>query len=59
MNEFGAALQLSRGFSENWSSLEESFTCLDEWFPAHAYVLVVERRKKSLPTNREIKWRRF
>jgi len=42
MDEFGAALQFFEGFGENWNALGECLAYLDEWFPADAYVLVVE-----------------
>ncbi|MCP4305633.1 MAG: barstar family protein [bacterium] len=48
MNEFGAALQLFDGFGENWYALEECLSYLDEWLPATAYVLVVERAEEVL-----------
>lgn len=48
MDEFGAALQLFEGFGENWHALEECLSYLDEWLPADAYVLVVERAEELL-----------
>lgn len=48
MDEFGAALQLFEGFGENWYALEECLSYLDEWLPADAYVLVVERAEELL-----------
>lgn len=48
MNEFGAVLQLFEGFGENWYALEECLSYLDEWLPADAYVLVVERAEELL-----------
>ncbi len=48
MNEFGAALQFFEGFGENWHALEECLGYLDEWLPAAAYVLVVERAEEVL-----------
>jgi hypothetical protein len=48
MCEFGAALQFFDGFGENWIALEECLEYLDEWMPAQAYVLVVERAEELL-----------
>lgn len=48
MNEFAAALQLSDAFGENWHALEECLAYLDEWLPAAAHVLVVERAEELL-----------
>ena len=48
MTEFGAALQFFVGFGENWHALEECLSDLDEWLPADAYVLVVERAEEVL-----------
>lgn len=48
MNEFAAALQFFDGFGENWPALEECLAYLDEWLPADAYVLVVERSEELL-----------
>ena len=48
MSEFGAALQFFDGFGENWYALEECLACLDEWLPAEAYILVVERAEELL-----------
>ena len=48
MDEFGAALQLFEGFGENWYALEECLSYLDEWLPADAYVLFVERAEELL-----------
>ncbi len=48
MNEFAAALQFFGGFGENWYALEECLGYLDEWMPADAYVLVVERAEELL-----------
>lgn len=48
MNEFAAALQFFGGFGENWYALEECLGYLDEWLPADAYVLVVERAEELL-----------
>ena len=48
MNEFGAALQFFEGFGENWPALGECLECLDEWMPAAAYVLTVERAEEVL-----------
>ncbi len=48
MNEFGAAMQLCDDFKETWSSLFESLTCLDEWLPADAYILVIEKAEELL-----------
>lgn len=48
MNEFGAALQFFDGFGGNWYALEDCLGCLDEWLPADAYVLVVERAEELL-----------
>lgn len=53
MSEFGAALQFFEGFGENWHALEECLTCLDEWLPADAYVLVVERAEELLAEEDE------
>lgn len=51
MNEIGAALQFFDGFGENWYALEECLCYLDEWLPADAYVLVVERAEEMLPED--------
>lgn len=48
MNEFGAALQFFDGFGENWPALSDCLRSLDEWMPASAYVLVVERAEEVL-----------
>jgi Barstar (barnase inhibitor) len=48
MTEFGAVLQLFEGFGENWYALEECLSYLDEWLPAEAYVLVVDRAEEVL-----------
>ncbi|MBN6191350.1 MULTISPECIES: barstar family protein [unclassified Microbacterium] len=48
MNEFGAALQFFDGFGENWPALSDCLRSLDEWLPASAYVLVVERAEEVL-----------
>ncbi|REJ06130.1 hypothetical protein DY023_07525 [Microbacterium bovistercoris] len=48
MSEFGAALQFFDDFGENWYALEECLCYLDEWLPADAYVLVVERSEEIL-----------
>jgi hypothetical protein len=48
MDEFGAALQFFEGFGENWDALEECLGYLDEWMPASAYVLVIERAESLL-----------
>lgn len=53
MSEFGAALQFFEGFGENWYALEDCLTCLDEWLPADAYVLVVERAEEVLEEEEE------
>jgi len=57
MTEFGAAFQFFDGFGENWHALEELLCYLDEWLPAHGYVVVVERAEELLadePT--ELRW---
>lgn len=48
MDEFAAALQFFDGFGENWSALADCLRSLDEWLPAKAYVLVVERAEEVL-----------
>jgi hypothetical protein len=48
MDEFGAALQFFEGFGENWTALGECLNYLDEWLPAHAYILVVEAAEELL-----------
>ena len=48
MDEFGAALQFFMGFGENWWALGDCLSCLDEWLPATAYVLVVEDTEEVL-----------
>lgn len=48
MDEFGAALQFFDGFGENWPALSDCLRSLDEWLPAKAYVLVVERAEEVL-----------
>lgn len=53
MSEVGAALQFFDGFGENWYALEESLCYLDEWLPADAYVIVVERAEDLLPGDDE------
>jgi Barstar (barnase inhibitor) len=53
MNEFGSALQLFDGFGENWHALEECLCYLDEWLPAEAYLLVVERAEEMLEEERD------
>ena len=41
-------VQLFTGFGENWPALTECLSYLDEWLPADAYVLVVERADELL-----------
>jgi hypothetical protein len=53
MNEFGAALQFFEGFGENWHALEECLEYMDEWLPAHLYVLVIERAEELLQEEPE------
>jgi hypothetical protein len=53
MSEVGAALQFSDSFGENWYALEESLCYLDEWLPALAYVIVVERAEEVLSGDTE------
>lgn len=48
MDEFAAAFQFFPGFGENWPALTECLSYLDEWLPADAYVLVVERADELL-----------
>lgn len=48
MDEFAAAFQFFGGFGENWHALEECLCYLDEWLPATAYVVVVERAEEIL-----------
>lgn len=48
MDEFGAALQFFEEFGENWPALEDCLRSLDEWLPAQAYVIVVERAEEML-----------
>lgn len=54
MNEFAAALQFFQEFGENWYALEECLGYLDEWLPADAYVLVVERAEELLQDSGEV-----
>ena len=53
MSEIGAALQFFDGFGENWHALEECLCYLDEWLPAEAYVIVVERAEETLADDEE------
>jgi hypothetical protein len=53
MSEIGAALQLFDGFGENWYALEEALCYLDEWLPAEAYVIVVEKAEELLLSDDE------
>lgn len=48
MDEFGAALQFFGGFGENWPALSDCLRSMDDWLPASAYVLVVERAEEVL-----------
>lgn len=48
MDEFAAALQFFDGFGENWGALEDCLMWMDEWLPAEAYVLVVEKSEELL-----------
>ncbi|WP_297557870.1 barstar family protein [Microbacterium sp.] len=48
MNEFSAALQFFDDFGENWSALKDCLVSLDEWLPASAYVIVIERAEELL-----------
>ena len=48
MNEFAAALQFFDGFGENWHALQECLEYMDEWLPAHMYVLVIEHAEELL-----------
>jgi hypothetical protein len=54
MNECGAVLQFFGGFGENWPALEECLCYLDEWLPADAYVLAVERAEELLTDDAPI-----
>ncbi len=49
MDEFGAALQISAGYTfwgENWNGLVDCLRDMDGWTHASAYVLVVERAEE-------------
>ena len=48
MNEFGAAFQFFEKFGDNWNALEETLGYIDEWLPADAYILTVERAEEVL-----------
>ena len=48
MDEFAAALQFFEGFGENWDALEELLDYMDEWLPADAYILLIERAENLL-----------
>lgn len=48
MDEFGASLQFFDGFGENWLALLDCLQYLDEWLPADAYILLVERAEEVL-----------
>ncbi len=48
MNEFGAAYQFFEEFGENWNALRECLNYLDEWLPAQAYVMVIEKAEAVL-----------
>jgi hypothetical protein len=48
MDEFGAALQFFDEFGENWPALADCLTSLDEWLPAKAYLLIIERAEEVL-----------
>jgi hypothetical protein len=52
MNEFVAVFQLFDGFGENWIALEECLEYLDEWMPAQAYILVIERADELLAVEK-------
>lgn len=43
MTEFGAALQFFPDFGENWYALDDCLTLLDQWMPADAYVILVDK----------------
>ncbi|MEV8251698.1 barstar family protein [Microbacterium sp. NPDC076768] len=48
MDEFGAVFQFFDGFGENWPALGELLQIMDDWLPAKAYVLVIERAEEVL-----------
>lgn len=58
MDEFGAALQFSEGFGENWYALRDCLTSLDEWLPGDGYLLVVTKPAEvlSLDTSESLHW---
>lgn len=57
MNEFGAALQFSESFGENWHALRESLMYLDEWLKGDAYILIVTNPEEVLIKDEEqIEW---
>lgn len=53
MDEFAAALQFFEGFGENWNALEECLDYMDEWLPADAYILLIERAENLLVDDDE------
>lgn len=58
MDEFGAVLQFFEGFGENWYALKECLSYLDEWLPADAYILVVNKCTELLSqdSSDELHW---
>jgi Barstar (barnase inhibitor) len=58
MDEFGAALQFSESFGENWHALKEVLCYMDEWLEGEAYILVVTRPLDllSLELGDELLW---
>jgi hypothetical protein len=48
MDEFAAAWQFFEGFGNNWYALRECLEYVDEWLPAAAYILVIEKAEEVL-----------
>ena len=48
MDEFGAALQFSEPFGENWYALKDCLSYLHEWMSGDAFILTVIRPQEVL-----------
>lgn len=53
MDEFAAAFQFFDEFGENWPALKDTLTSLDEWLPAKAYLILIERAEDVLADDSE------
>ncbi len=53
MDEFAAAFQFFDGFGENWLALSDCLQCLNDWMPADAYVVLIDRAQEILADEGE------